>query len=78
MPIFEYRCLQCGRIIERIELRRELDEPSCPDCGASRTEKILSAAAVHSGSSVLPAGCGGSGGCCGSDRARADKPCMRN
>ncbi len=41
MPLFEFRCLNCGKIFEEWIRRRE-DIPPCPFCGKMRCEKIFS------------------------------------
>lgn len=52
MPIFEYRCAQCGHVFEHFwrgaERREEL---RCPECGAERVEKIVSLCGVSGRSS---------------------------
>jgi len=44
MPIYEYRCEDCGSQDEH--LQKMSDEPlaKCPSCGGSRYQKLLSAA----------------------------------
>ena len=43
MPIYEYRCRECG---ERFELRRSISdsdsEIKCPKCQAEHPERLLS------------------------------------
>ncbi len=48
MPIFEYKCDDCGTRFEKL-IRRETDEQEicCPACGQSRVEKQLSTFAAH-------------------------------
>lgn len=42
MPLFEYRCSQCGALFEHLA-RSSLDRPgACPKCGARKVEKQLS------------------------------------
>ena len=67
MPLYEYRCRECG---ERFEVLQRMGEGAagleCPRCGARAAEKQLStfaAAASGAAASVAPA-CGGGG--CGS------------
>ncbi len=43
MPIYEYRCRECG---ERFEDFRSIhasdDEAACPRCGATKAQRLLS------------------------------------
>ena len=43
MPIYEYRCRQCGEKFDKL-VRCTTDETelSCPSCGSEQTEKLLS------------------------------------
>ena len=68
MPIFEYRCEDCGHKFEAILFGEQRAE--CPKCHAQTLEKQLSTFAVSAKQSTAPAaGCGqtnccmGSGGC---------------
>ena len=45
MPIFEYRCGECGREFEC--LVRASDEAECPGCGNRKAQKLLSTPAAH-------------------------------
>ena len=64
MPIFEYACLKCGHVFEKLILSRSADEPPCPKCGAVRTEQkfstfaSVSSASASSRGSCLPSGAG--------------------
>ncbi len=42
MPIFDYRCNQCGKEFEKL-VRKEEDKV-CPDCASDDLEKKVSAA----------------------------------
>jgi putative FmdB family regulatory protein len=63
MPIFEYRCQDCGHRFEAILFGAQ--KPECPQCHAQRLEQQLSVFAVSKGNhATLPdAGCGASN-CC--------------
>ncbi|HWR40192.1 MAG TPA: FmdB family zinc ribbon protein [Patescibacteria group bacterium] len=72
MPIYEYRCYDCGQLIEVLQPvgSSEAGHP-CSQCGGVRLEKCLSVMApprqTEGGppcgtGSGAPAGCGG---CCG-------------
>jgi len=45
MPIYEYRCLDCGKSFQMSEHIEEhaRSHPPCPDCGSERVEQLLSA-----------------------------------
>ncbi|MBX3442637.1 MAG: zinc ribbon domain-containing protein [Planctomyces sp.] len=43
MPLFEFRCSSCQREFEA--LVRNGEQPHCPNCDATRLEKLLSAPA---------------------------------
>ena len=65
MPIYEYVCMKCESHFE--ELVRNGENPSCPDCGATRVSRQLSVFAAH-GVTQQPSfsgPTGGGGGCCG-------------
>ena len=71
MPLYEYHCPKCDANIELL-IRNAQEKPTCPNCGGTRLEKLLSVPAGHvaGGSSSLPqmqSGCGkpqcGMGGC---------------
>lgn len=43
MPIYEFRCLQCGRTFEKLFLRPdEKVELRCPGCNAESLERLIS------------------------------------
>jgi putative FmdB family regulatory protein len=50
MPIYEYKCLDCGK--EHEVLQKFSDEPlkTCPDCGGSVTKLISNTSFVLKGS----------------------------
>ena len=47
MPIYEYKCEECGHQLEAIQ--KFSDEPltDCPECGKPALKKMLSASAFH-------------------------------
>lgn len=74
MPIYEYRCSDCGKVSEVLILSGT-KQPACGHCGGTRLTKLVSApgSVVMSGSSSgssdsggsCPSGsCGTAGGCC--------------
>lgn len=65
MPIYEYRCDQCGAEFEkRVARAADSDSVSCPSCGKPRASMRLSTFAAVTGSAKAPAGGCPSGGCC--------------
>lgn len=68
MPIYEYKCQDCGHVLEA--LRRMGQGPeglACPKCGSERLGQLLSTFAARTGSSAAPsAPCGAPASACGS------------
>lgn len=64
MPIYEYRCEECGERFEKLVRRAESDEPvRCPRCGAVETRRQFSSfAALGLERATGSAACYGSGG----------------
>ena len=66
MPLYEYRCEECGEDFEKLVRFSEADlTQACPECGGQKTYKKITAAASFGYTS----GGGGSlsyGGSCGS------------
>lgn len=44
MPIYEFRCLKCGKIFEKLFIigSREKADITCPECGAESFERVMS------------------------------------
>ena len=69
MPIYEYKCSDCGETSELlVGIGRNSDDPTCRSCGGSRLEPQLSAPAIVMGGQP-PAPVPGST-CCGSDPSK--------
>jgi len=51
MPIYEYKCQDCGTKFEKLVRRSEGAELACPSCGQNHLEQELSTFAAHAGSS---------------------------
>ena len=43
MPIYEYRCLECGKISEVFLRSPDNQSIECPICGSKNLERLLSA-----------------------------------
>ena len=52
MPIYEYMCLRCGRLFERIMKVGE-GGPPCPDCGAPETQKRVASFGTNAWATFL-------------------------
>ncbi len=44
MPIYEFRCLRCGKVFELLKLKKDDDGVAmkCPKCGEQEIERVLS------------------------------------
>ncbi len=52
MPIYEFRCLKCGKVFELLKLKKGDDGLSmkCPTCDSPEIERVLST--INIGTSV--------------------------
>jgi len=68
MPLFEYRCGNCGKSFERIVLGQTT--VVCPECESRKVTKLLSVFAISSsnGGSARPSESSASCGSCGDPR----------
>ncbi|PID73549.1 MAG: transcriptional regulator [Desulfobacterales bacterium] len=57
MPIYEFKCNDCGKEFEQIICGADEDSPSCPECGAANLTKLISAGCVRPHG--IPTGSGG-------------------
>ena len=80
MPLFEYLCLDCGKLNEILIIASD-DKQQCQACGGDNLKKMISAHSSLSGpmspkfpgrgdtaccgSTPSEAGCAGPGSCCG-------------
>jgi len=62
MPIFEYRCQDCGNKFEVIQLGEQ--KPECPQCHTQNLQKQLSTFAVSTKSNSSSGGSCGAENCC--------------
>jgi putative FmdB family regulatory protein len=49
MPIFEYKCLDCGASFEKLQKAGSIELLPCPFCGSEKTQKEFSAFAAPGG-----------------------------
>jgi putative FmdB family regulatory protein len=67
VPLYEYRCTDCGRLFEKL-VRTWNEAVDCPTCASATVEKQVSTfamAGTDGGGGALRVGGGGGGGCCG-------------
>ena len=60
MPIFEYRCSECGAVNEVLEQSGDQSQHRCPACGSRKMEKLFS--------TFASGGASGAAGECGAPR----------
>jgi len=78
MPIFEYKCNDCGAVTEElVGVGSDRAQPQCSECGSTDLHKLISAAAVQvKGTRHASAiACGRGQTCCGRDVPCAQRPC---
>ena len=65
MPIFEYRCSDCGERFETLVFSSSENEVECPKCHSTQTEKQMSMFASSGGNGSggsSASSCGGGSG----------------
>ncbi len=55
MPIFEYKCEQCGHVMEVLQKSRNATKQTCAECGGTNMKKLLSGFAVAQAKPGTPA-----------------------
>jgi len=68
MPIYEYRCEDCGTQFEELTLSRNDAKVSCQKCSGQRVTRLLSTFAVGAESAPAPAEASPCGACSASQR----------
>ena len=63
MPIYEYRCEQCGAQFEELTSSADAAHVRCRQCAGPRVTRLLSAFAVGSGEAARPVEPGPCGAC---------------
>ncbi len=72
MPIYEYRCEECGALTERLEgVGGATGTPVCSACGSDRVRKVLSAPSPLPAESRMRSG----QTCCGREERCSTPPC---
>ena len=47
MPIYEYACMSCKKVVSRFVRNVSKDEPACPECGGADIHRVMSSFAMH-------------------------------
>jgi putative FmdB family regulatory protein len=71
MPIYEYKCNNCGHIFEELVSVSKSESPECLSCGSLDTIKLISACIGHlsdgnSGNDLYSSSVGSGAAGCGS------------
>jgi len=61
VPIFEYKCKNCGEKFELFVLSQSDTAVICAKCGSENTERLFSSFASNCGNEAGKSSCGGSG-----------------
>lgn len=63
MPLYEYKCEECGHEFEELVSFAQADEVPCEQCGSRRTQRLASTfcGSAGSGDDDAPACLGGGG-----------------
>jgi putative FmdB family regulatory protein len=72
MPIYEYRCQNCGKVVEVLQRSFKQNEPLvCPDCGSTEMKRMIS----PPGSIVMGGSTPKGTTCCGREERCSTPPC---
>lgn len=72
MPIYDFKCGECGSVSEVFLRDGDLGKARCPDCGSPKMEKLLSTFQTISRSGNPPGTT-----CCGREERCEVPPCSR-
>jgi putative FmdB family regulatory protein len=65
MPIYDYKCEECGKTYDVFHKVREvLEDVVCPACGSAKHTRLLSAPSFSMGNSQAEAPPCANGSCC--------------
>jgi putative FmdB family regulatory protein len=78
MPIFEYRCQDCGSRFEKLVRNSDTTGLECPSCGATHLAQELSTFAAHSGGRAAAGADMPMRGGCPAGMCRTPEICGRN
>jgi putative FmdB family regulatory protein len=67
MPIYDYRCDECGKVFDVFHKVKEVEEDIvCPECRSTKHTRLLSAPSISLGATRDLPPCASGGGCDGS------------
>ncbi|MGQ9546374.1 MAG: FmdB family zinc ribbon protein [Dehalococcoidia bacterium] len=70
MPIYEYKCQECGKVSEILIRSFDSQDVQCPACGGRKLDKLLSASYALSAEAPTPGRT-----CCGKEERCETPPC---
>ncbi len=70
MPIYEYKCRDCGHQYDYLHVSSEDDAPVCPECGSTASDRVMSTFSVGTLKSF-----GGGQTCCGASDPSQNSSC---
>jgi putative FmdB family regulatory protein len=68
MPIYDYKCRECGRVSEILVRNTDGQDVRCPACGGASMDRLISSSCLVKKSPQAPGTT-----CCGREE-RCDKP----
>jgi len=78
MPIYEYKCLDCGKLNEFLLLSNKEEKLTCKYCGSERLEKVPSFATFLKANNRKGRTCCGREERCSSPPCAGDGTCKRH
>ena len=74
MPIYEYKCLDCGKVSDFLEgVIQTETEKKCKYCGSKKLSRMLSVSNVSLSKNII--GSQGGNTCCGREERCEKPPC---
>ncbi len=70
MPIYDYKCGECGQVSEMFIRSRDSDDIKCPSCGSNNLERLISASYMIRMNTSMPGTT-----CCGRTERCETPPC---
>ncbi|MDQ7023961.1 MAG: zinc ribbon domain-containing protein [Anaerolineae bacterium] len=55
MPMYDYRCQECGHQFTEIHAINDL-QPDCPECESEEVQRLITSAPTHAKGMLTPAG----------------------